>query len=268
MITRAVHAWSLHRTLGRFVADHANPPGGSQHVRSGPVDGVTVLELPSLLAEHGFDTVQLCHFHLGSRDPGYLRDVRGALAAAGVTLGALLVDAGDLVHPTDADAHEAWIAGWFADAEILGARRIRVIAGQQPPTPERLADSGRRLRRLAAAAPVRLVTENWLALLPTAADVRAVLDAAAGDVGLLVDLGNWKGSGKYDELAAIGGLAETSHAKCGTLDDGTLDEVDYRRSLRAVLDAGFTGPLCCVYEGPDEWAALAAIQDVIDDEIA
>jgi hypothetical protein len=54
--------------------------------------------------------VKLCHFHLPSRDPAYLDELRASLADAH-TLDALLIDSGDLVHPTDADEHEAWIAG-------------------------------------------------------------------------------------------------------------------------------------------------------------
>ncbi len=271
-MSHAVHDWSLHRILGRFVSVHANPPGA--HAGMSPVapeaGALTLLDLPRELAMQGYDTVQLCHFHLPSRDRSYLGELRSALSDAGITLDALLVDSGDLVHPTDADAHEAWIAGWLEDAAALGAGRGRVIAGQAGPTPERLAESGRRLKRLAMRSPVRVVTENWMALLPSAAEVHRVLDAADGEVGLLVDLANWTGGDRDAQLASIGGRAETSHAKCRTTADGALDLEDYRRALHAVLDAGFSGPLCLVYDGPDpdEWAALARCRDVVDEVTA
>ena len=44
---------------------------------------------------------------------------------------------------------------------------------------------------------VRLVTENWHALLPHAAAVNELLDRTGGRVGFLIDLGNWSGPGKY-----------------------------------------------------------------------
>ncbi|HET7724405.1 MAG TPA: sugar phosphate isomerase/epimerase [Propionibacteriaceae bacterium] len=272
MVSHAVHDWSLHRTLGRFVSVHANPPGASGGMRPQDADegALSLLDLPAELAARGYDTVQLCHFHLPSRDRSYLDELRSSLSGAGVVLDALLVDSGDLVDLAEAEIHERWIAGWLEDAAVLGAKRARVIAGQSEPTPHRLAQSSQGLRRLAQASDVRVVTENWMALLPTATEVNLLLDACEGEVGLLVDLANWTGPDRDTQLASIGGRAETSHAKCRTTPDGTLDVDDYRRALHAVLDAGFTGPLCLVYDGPDpdEWTALAACRDVVEEVTA
>ncbi|QGN32928.1 sugar phosphate isomerase/epimerase [Microlunatus sp. Gsoil 973] len=265
-MTRAVSTWSLHRTLGSYIAEDATPPGSNGLRPTGPVLGTSLLELPGQLAAHGYDTVQICHFHLPHRDSGYLSELRAALDEAGILLDALLVDAGDLTHPTDADAHQAWIDAWIDDAEALGARRARIIAGQQPPSPDRLQDSGRRLARLAAGHPgVRIVTENWMALLPDADSVKAVLGSAGDQVGLLADLGNWTGPGKYKQLAAIAASAETCHAKCHHTADGDLETEDYRRSVQVLLDAGFDGPFALVYDGPtdDEWASLDAEHAIV-----
>jgi sugar phosphate isomerase/epimerase len=265
-MTRAVSSWSLHRTLGRYVADDPEPEGSDGLRPTGPVAATSLLELPGQLLVHGYDTVQLCHFHLPHRDAGYLDELRAALKDSGIALDALLVDAGDLTHPTDADAHQAWIDAWIDDAERLGARRARIIAGQQPPTPQLLEQSGRRLAALAAAHPdIRIVTENWMALLPDADSVRSVLDAAGDSVGLLADLGNWAGPDKYDQLAAIAPYAETCHAKCHHTVDGELETEDYRRSVQVLLDAGFDGPFALVYDGPtdDEWASLDAEHAII-----
>ncbi|GAB3926190.1 sugar phosphate isomerase [Microlunatus endophyticus] len=265
-MTRAVSSWSLHRTLGRYVADDPEPAGSDGLRPTGPVAATSLLELPGQLLVHGYDTVQLCHFHLPHRDDGYLAELRAALDDSGIALDGLLVDAGDLTHPTDADAHQAWIDAWIDDAEALGARRARVIAGQQAPTPQLLEQSGRRLARLAAAHPdIRIVTENWMALLPDADSVRSVLDAAGDSVGLLADLGNWTGPDKYDQLAAIAPYAETCHAKCHHTADGELETEDYRRSVQVLLDAGFGGPFALVYDGPtdDEWASLDVEHEIV-----
>jgi sugar phosphate isomerase/epimerase len=235
--------------------------------READASALALLDLPGELASRGYDVMQLCHFHLPSRDPTYLDELRAALTAAHVTLDALLIDSGDLVHPTDADEHEAWIAGWLEDAGALGATRGRVIAGQADPTPELLQQSARRLRRLAAGAPVRVVTENWMALLPTSTHVHRLLEATAGDIGLLVDLANWAGPDRDTQLASIGAFAETSHAKCTTRADGSLDTDDFRRALAAVTASGFIGPLCFVYDAadPDEWEGLATCRRVTAD---
>lgn len=258
MPVKALSTWSLHRTLGSFRSVDpvsADRPAVSASQAS---DGLPLLELPAELRRRGFDAVQLVHFHVPTRDPGYLDELRAALAEASVTLDAVLVDDGDLVHPEDGDAHDAWISGWLDDAARLGARRARVIAGKEPPTPERIRAGGRRLASLASRHPdVRVVTENWLDMTPDAASVHQLLDAADGSVGLLIDLANWKGDDRYEQLASIAPLAETSHAKCH-FDTAGPDADDYRRTLEVLREAGFSGPLALVYDGPDpdEWAGL------------
>lgn len=269
MTTRAVSTWSLHRTLGSFRADDpvtGNRATAKPAARATETAGLALLELPAELRRRGYDTVQICHFHLPTRAPAYLGELRSALAAAQVELDAILVDDGDLTDPADADAHQSWIAGWLDDAAALGARRARVIAGKQPPTPGRLRASARRLAELASAHPdIRVVTENWLGLLPSAADVHAVLAPTDGTVGFLIDLGNWTGPDKYTELASIAPLAETCHSKCHFNADGP-DTEDYQRSLQVLRDAGYTGPLALIYDGPDgdEWAALDQEHDITE----
>lgn len=264
-MSKAVSTWSLHRTLGSFRSHDPVSADRSAARPSAPSSGLPLLELPAELRRHGYDTVQICHFHLPTREAGYLAELRSALQDASVRLDAVLVDDGDLTHPANADEHQAWISGWLDDALALGADRGRVIAGRSTPTPEASAESARRLGRLATDHPdIRVVTENWMELLPTAADVHAVLRPNEGAVGFLIDLGNWKGADKYHELAAVAPLAETCHAKCHWQADGP-DAEDFTRSLQQLREADYTGPLALIYDGPgdDEWTALER-----EDEIA
>jgi hypothetical protein len=92
---------------------------------------------------------------------------------------------------------------------------------------------------------------------PDANSVRAVLEAAGRDVGLLIDLDNWRGPGKYAELEQIAALAESCHAKAVFRGD-ELDEDDFQRTLSLLKNAGFDGSLALIYDGPnaDEWAGL------------
>jgi len=263
MSLKSVSTWSLHHTLGSYVAEDSEVAMGMATPAGRPA-GLDLLDLPAELAARGFDTIQICHFHLPSRDAGYLAELRAALTAARLHLDCLLVDAGDLTDPHEADRHQRWIGGWLTDAAALGAQRVRVIAGKSPPTPERLATSTDRLRRLAEDHPeVRVVTENWFALLPDAASVHALLDRMEGTVGFLVDLGNWTGPDTYDQLSAVAGLAETCHAKAHHVGH-RMDVEDYRRKLSVLRDASFAGPLALVYDGPDrdEWAGLEREHEV------
>lgn len=264
---KAVHSWSLFRTLGRYVAPGAMPSGDLPENTGG--DGLPLLDLPARLAAHGYRSVQLCHFYLPTRESSYLGELRSAFDENQVNLECFLIDDGDLTHSSGGDQQEAWISSWLDVGEELGSPRARVVAGKRPPSAEALDASAGRLRRLADRhAGLRIVTENWHALLPDAASVIGLLDRSEGRVGFLVDLGNWPAPGKYAELAAVAGLAETCQAKCRTDQHGVLDLEDYRASLSVLRDGGYGGSLALVYDGPDpdEWANLedefAVVQDV------
>lgn len=257
---RTVSTWSLHRTLGRYVAPDSGVQGGQCRPGAVEPEGLALLDLPAVLHEHGYDTLQICHFHLPSRSPEYLASLRAAFAAAGVTLDALLVDDGDLTDPEQADQAETWMAGWLETAATLGARRVRLMVGDASPTPEVIQEVGHRLSRLATAHPeVRIVIENWTGVLQDARSVRAVLDETGGAVGLLIDLGNWnwRGSDHFTELAQIAPLAETCHAKC-RFTGSEPEAEEFQRGLRILNDAGYRGPLALIYDGvdDDEWEKL------------
>lgn len=258
MPKRAVSTWSLHRTLGKYMAPGSRLNTGSTAAADPDPSALPLLDLPAELESRGYDTLHLCHFHLPETTPDYLQQLRSAFVEHGITLDALLVDDGDLSDPEQADRAEVWIGEWLGVAQALGAKRARVGAGRSAPTPEKLVESGRRLARLAAAHPdVRLITENWLGMLPDADSVLSVLDAAGDSVGLMIDLGNWTGTDKYDELARIAPHAETCHAKCH-FTGAEPDAADFRKSLQILKDIDYTGPLALIYDGPsdDEWTNL------------
>ncbi len=272
MVTRAVSSWSLHRTLGRFVAEDSAARGGRFMDSPSSQNGLPLLELPAELRRRGYDAVQICHFHLPSRTPDYLDELRAALAKSGIVLDALLIDDGDLTAPNVADANlaESWIGGWLETAAALGAQRARVCAGRSMPSAANVQESAKRLVRLAAAHPdIRIVTENWMEMTPDAMSVLALFEATGDAIGLLIDLGNWGGPGKYDDLAAIARFAETCHAKCHFT--GTVaDSEDFRSSLKVLRESGYDGPLSLIYDGPDddEWAGLDAEYEIVREVFA
>lgn len=253
---KAVHSWSLFRTMGRFVAAGSMP---SHDLEARQEPGLSLLDLPAELSSRGYTSVQLCHFYLPTRDPVYLTEVRSAFQDASIELECLLIDDGDLTHPSEGDAQQEWISEWLDVAAYLQPRRARVVAGRQQPTTSSLKLSADRLIQLAKRhSEVRIVTENWHALLPDAASVNELLDRTNGQIGFLIDLGNWSGPGKYRELSAVAGRAETCQAKVRTHGDGRVDADDYRRSLTVLRDINYGGPLAMVYDGADprEWERL------------
>lgn len=255
---RTVSSWSLHRTLGRYVAPGSAVFGGPFMDGSTEPRGLALLDLPEALKCHGYNAVQICHFHLPSRSPEYLAQLRTALCNADIELEALLIDDGDLTDPEHADQVEAWMSQWLDIAAALGATRARLMAGRADPTPALMRECAGRLARLAGAHPeVRIVIENWSGMLRDARSVQAMLRETGDAVGLLIDLGNWRGPHKYEELARIASFAESCHAKC-RFTGAEPDAADYRRSLQILKDAGYSGSLTLIYDGPedDEWAKL------------
>lgn len=261
---RSVSSWSLHRTLGRYVAPESSVYGGPCRDGSSETRGLTLLELPDALKRHGYDAVQICHFHLPSCSPEYLAQLRAALHKADVALEALLIDDGDLTDAAHADQAEAWMSQWLNVAGALGATRARLMVGNADPTPALIRRCAERLVRLAGAHPgVRIVIENWSGMLGDARSVQAMLQETGNAVGLLIDLGNWHGPHKYEELARIASFAESCHAKC-RFTGGEPDVEDFRRSLQVLKDAGYNGPLALIYDGPedDEWGMLEREYDI------
>lgn len=261
--TKALHTWSLFRTMGRFVAPGSAPSGALPE--NDGVGGLPLLELPGQLAAHGFASAQLCHFYLPRTEASYLAEVRDAFDTAGVDLECVLVDDGDVVHPEHGQEQQRWLSGWIDVAEQLGAPRVRVPAGDQAPTDETLALSAGRLRALAAEHPdIRVITENWKSLLVDAASTRRLLDQLEGEVGFLIDTGNWTGADKYEQIAAVAGGAECSQVKARESAPGVLDAEDLTRALEVLRDVGYAGRISYVYAGTDddEWGRLDEMHEV------
>jgi sugar phosphate isomerase/epimerase len=249
----SVSTWSLHRSLGKPA-----PYGPAEETSSArqPViqPAFTLLELPARIVDAGIQTLEICHFHLPSREPAYLRQLRSAIEAADVELWSLLIDGGDISHPQHHERDTAWSERWLDVAAQLGAKNARVSGGKQEPTADALARSGRNFARLADAAEarnVRLMTENWHNLLSTPEAVLTILDGQDGALGLCADFGNWSGPDKYADLAKIMPRAESCHAKCAFSGPGQADRADYQQCLDLTAAVDFAGPYTLIYDGPD-----------------
>ncbi|NGP17410.1 sugar phosphate isomerase/epimerase family protein [Devosia aurantiaca] len=263
----AVSTWSLHRLLGTTYPHDVSTDAVSDGEDTYGEGDESLLGLLSVLANHGYHRLEIVSFHLRSRDPVYLAELRNQLDTAKVTLQTLLIDAGDMADPVNGPRDTRWIAGWLDVAHQLGAENARIIAGNQPYSPEALARSVAGFRELVAVnagSSLRLVTENWFDLLSTPAAVHELLDRLEGQVGLLADFGNWKGADKYAGLASIFPRAELCHAKAD-FTAGALDEADYGQCVGIAEDAGYRGPYTLIFDAdhPSEWHSLAEERDFI-----
>lgn len=258
--------WSLHRALGPTYWDSPANPSREPKEPYGP--GTTsLLEVPARLAEMGIHTLEICHFHLPSRDDNYLSELRAALDDAGVELFSLLIDDGDVTDPDHGQRDRAWIGGWLETAGKLGARCARIDGGKtlDDGAVSRSREALTELAAVAEANGVRPMTENWHSVLSTAENVVAVVEPLQRRVGLCADFGNFSGPNKYDELARIMPFAESCHAKCAFTSPFMPDRADYEHCLELSRAAGFDGPYTLIYDGPDddEWAGIALERDMI-----
>lgn len=263
----AVSTWSLHRLLGMTYPHDLNTTEIGPMKETYGEGEESLLGLPSVLANHGYHRLEIVSFHLRSRDPVYLAELRDQLRISNVRLQTLLIDAGDISHPEHGARDQAWIASWIEIANELGAENARIIAGKQKPTRDALDRSVKALTALAegnAGSSVRLVTENWFDLLSEPAHVHYLLDKLDGRIGLLGDFGNWGGKSKYADLKSIFSRAELCHAKASFI-DGDLDEADYGLCVQMAEEAGYKGPYTLIFDSeiPGEWHGLATERDFI-----
>jgi len=245
-----VSSWALHQELGQppFFGAEA----GDSFPEFTPTSAkLSLLEIPAELARQGFEAMQICHFHLPSRDENYLAELKNAIQSAGISLHAFLIDEGDITHPEQGERDADWIADWIPVAAALGAQHIRVIAGKTN-RPDGIEHSAQVLKSLAVKAAeyeLALLIENWFALLATPAAVRELLERSDGQVKLQLDFSNWNGPTKYEDLEAIAPFATCCHAQARFLDATYIDEDDYNRCLNLPYPAGFNGPFILVNGG-------------------
>jgi sugar phosphate isomerase/epimerase len=264
----AISSWSLHRALGLTFPNRPDRDIVPKAEETFGAEGITLLEMPAVIAGLGVNRAEICSFHIPTRDPAYLASLKAALRESGVHFQTLLIEYGDPSDPATAERDLAWMEGWIDAAAELGAEQARVIAGKAKPSREALDRSAaglRRLGRYGAERGVRIVTENWFDLLATPDDVHYLFGQLEDTVQLNGDFGNWSGPQKYADLQAIFGMAVCCHAKADFRTHGSMDEADYRQCLEAATAAGFHGPYTLIYDGPDpdETTHLAIERDFI-----
>ncbi len=245
-------SWALHSELGA-------PPifgveAGATIPRFAPSNArFSLLEMPDFLAQNGFDTMQICHFHLPWRDESYLADLCAAIENSGVSLHALLVDEGDLTHPQFGARDEKWIGDWLPVAAQLGARTLRVIAGKTngQDALERSASALLRLCERAEKWGVQIQTENWFALLNSPDAVDELLARCENRVGFLLDFSNWSDAQHLQNLARIAPHAAATHAQAKFLGPAQIDGTEFAACLNLPYARDFRGPFVFVNGGAD-----------------
>ena len=269
-------SWSLHRALGSPPLFGPGDPG-PQQASNGVI---SLLELPSALAEAKINTLEIVHFHFPTMDSAYLDELKAAVEEAEVELFSVLIDSGDITHPdgTVRAGDMEWIRSWLDLTAGCGASHARVVGGCQPvernhaplldhPVLRRSAEGLRELADYGSSIGVQVITENFRETTDRADQVLAILELCEGRVGLCADFGNYRGDDRYEELAAIFPKADSAHVKAIYDDKGQPDEEEFRHSLGLLSETGFDGPMSLIFDTPlhgnsTEWDNLAQLRTV------
>jgi sugar phosphate isomerase/epimerase len=267
----AVSTWSLHRELGAMYPGLNLNPGQREPKYTYGRGSLTLLDVPATVAGLGVPNLEVSHCYFPRTDPKYLDELRRKLDDARVHLLTLLIDEGDIAaaDATACTRDLALMRGWIDVAARVGARRVRVIAGQCEA--DKAGEAVRRscagllaLAEYAGARGVEVITENWLALTKEPASLLSILDCTAGAVGLCADFGNYGGPTKYDDLAAILPRAWSIHAKASFSAPGNMDESDFLRCLDLSRDARFSGAYVLIFNSAgDERASLLQMAEIV-----
>ena len=94
----SVSTWALHPLIQTCAPGRPGDPNARINGRW-TRGRWTYSTFPPRLPERGFKTMELCHFHIPSRDAEYLARFKAAREAAGVELWSLLIDDGDINSP-------------------------------------------------------------------------------------------------------------------------------------------------------------------------
>jgi sugar phosphate isomerase/epimerase len=258
----SLSSWAVHHWLGYAFDD------SPERTNSSSVDTSRLLELPAKAKAHGIATLEICHFHLPRFEPNVLNAFSKAAKEDDVQLFSLLIDNGDLSNSEHHQRDFDWIADWMKIAAQTGFERVRVIAGQQDPTPETLERAREHLVQLADLAGnlgLRLTAENWLALFPEPEPLLWMFGQLEEKLGLCLDFGNWHGQSRHANLKQISHLAESCHAKCEFDANGQANLEEFRTCLEIMRQVGFDGVFTLV-QGleADEWGSLKVQQQALE----
>lgn len=226
---------------------------------------LALLDMPARIAQAGFHTVEICHFHITDTSLSYLAQLKANAQAAGVEIFSVLIDAFDISQADNA-GDIAHVKHWLDIARTIGASHARVIAGDAPPTDyaalQRAIAALKDIQAYGAQRGVQVISENFKALASTPANWLAVHDALG--YGGCADIGNFASESRVADFAKVASQAVSIHVKASYDADGALLPAEVQACLAAARSHHFAGPTTIVYDRPGErWAGIETLRAVV-----
>jgi len=232
--------WSLHRTLFEGKLDN--------------------LDFPETAAKKfGIHAVEYVNqfFKDKAKDKKYLADLNQRAKDNGVKNVLIMIDGEGPLGSTDEKERTQTVENhykWVEAAKFLGCHAIRVnAAGDGTPEEVKAAaiDGLGRLSEFAATHGINVIVENHGGISSHGDWLSAVLQGVGKkNCGSLPDFGNFYEYDRYQGVQDLMPFAKGVSAKTHAFDgDGNETQIDYRRMLQIVKDAGYTGYIDVEYEG-------------------
>ncbi|PPL02437.1 sugar phosphate isomerase/epimerase family protein [Parapedobacter indicus] len=232
--------WSLHRTLF-----------------GGKLDNLDFAETAA--KKFGIHAVEYVNqfFKDKAQDKKYLAELNQRAKDNGVKNVLIMIDGEGPLGSTDEKERTQAVENhykWVEAAKFLGCHAIRVnAAGKGTPEEVKAAaiDGLGRLSEFAAPHGISVIVENHGGISSHGDWLSAVLRGVGKkNCGSLPDFGNFYEYDRYQGVQDLMPLAKGVSAKSHTFDEnGNEPQIDYRRMLQIVKDAGYKGYIGIEYEG-------------------
>lgn len=232
--------WSLHNTIFSGKLDNLDFPRAAKQ-------------------EFGIDAVEYVNqfFKDKAKDADYIAELAKRAEDEGVTNVLVMCDGlGNLGDPDDKARTEAIEKHypWVEAAKRLGCHSIRVNAASKGTFEEQqklAADGLTRLAEFAGQLGMNVLVENHGGLSSNGEWLAGVMKLVnLPTCGTLPDFGNFHDYDRYRGVEELMPFAKGVSAKSHEFDaEGNEVRTDYRRMLKIVLDAGYSGWIGVEYEG-------------------
>ncbi len=208
----------------------------------------------------GFDGVELTQYYFPTETDEYLNNLKREVFGRGLEVSGTAV--GGNFSNADAEARQKQIEhvkDWLVKSSRLGSPVLRVFAGGQPDGVDKetaegwVKDGLAQCAGVAAECGVVLGLENHGGLTATAEGVLPLLEPFADNpwVGLNLDFGNFTGD-IYGQYAQCAPHTVTTHTKVTVRQGDEREQVDYRKVVAIMREAGFNGYMAIEYEERDD----------------